>query len=495
MIIKILIVIIVLLYLHLLYKSKNNSDHDHELELEHFVIPTDTTPDPDPSTLVKDKWGPLSIWDQRPPVYNQNWNKVWMAPQVSSNADQVQDIPHSNEHSTPVGYSLVNMFTGDQVNQIVSACMDQVKTGTYIPAIINPKKIEQFNKESWKNRYNLYDPERLSNIYPIHKYPIEIINKILHRFIKRINYHMRSQFPQNIKKYGYIPFQIYKYKLVNVEEDDKKGRRYSLIVVFLRDVNVSRGFTYFLQVVKPYKSKPTEFYFQNYDMIGIFYNYRFMLLPGTSELKNTYKSLLKPDHAIIPTSEVINKFLENRYYQMEGDDLVNQYSCFNRNPRSASDQFINANNKQNCEDRYNFYGKPKPVGYWDRPCKKDSECPFYKANKNYENNFGKCRNGYCQMPVGVKPLGYHKYFDNSKALCYNCNSTTWKDTTTLGSCCNEQKDKSKYPFLDGPDYAYQNDVFQRIQKGLKKRGCYTKFEYKNIFSNDIVNRTLHCPKV
>ena len=32
---------------------------------------------------------------------------------------------------------------------------------------------------------------------------------------------------------------------------------------------------------------------------------------------------------------------------------------------------------------------------------KDSECPFYKSNKNYENTFGDCINGYCEVPIGL----------------------------------------------------------------------------------------------
>ena len=35
-------------------------------------------------------------------------------------------------------------------------------------------------------------------------------------------------------------------------------------------------------------------------------------------------------------------------------------------------------------------GIDKLYGVWDRECKSDSECSYYKANKNYDNTYGKC---------------------------------------------------------------------------------------------------------
>ena len=37
---------------------------------------------------------------------------------------------------------------------------------------------------------------------------------------------------------------------------------------------------------------------------------------------------------------------------------------------------------------------------WDKPCLRNEDCPFYKKNMNYPNNFGQCINGFCEMPLG-----------------------------------------------------------------------------------------------
>jgi hypothetical protein len=46
---------------------------------------------------------------------------------------------------------------------------------------------------------------------------------------------------------------------------------------------------------------------------------------------------------------------------------------------------------------------------WDKRCEYHDECPFFQSNKTYKNYFGGCQDGYCQMPIGVKRVGYTKY--------------------------------------------------------------------------------------
>jgi len=49
-------------------------------------------------------------------------------------------------------------------------------------------------------------------------------------------------------------------------------------------------------------------------------------------------------------------------------------------------------------------------GYvWDRPCKWDDDCPFYKNGE-----FGGCNgNGYCELPINVERTGFRKYRGNT----------------------------------------------------------------------------------
>jgi hypothetical protein len=112
--------------------------------------------------------------------------------------------------------------------------------------------------------------------------------------------------------------------------------------------------------------------------------------------------------------------------------------------------------KSECEAVYDPAGRPnKVIGVWDKECRKDDECPFYKANKNYPNNFGGCVSGKCQMPYGLTQISPFKYRNEKNTVCYRC-----KDGL---SCCDEQKDKNKYPNLKSPDYKFEGDELLRLQ--------------------------------
>lgn len=102
-----------------------------------------------------------------------------------------------------------------------------------------------------------------------------------------------------------------------------------------------------------------------------------------------------------------------------------------------------------CMSNKDIIGNRKKKGIWDRPCLFDKECPFFKANKNTNNNLGGCVNGICQMPLGVSNVGYHFYSNLDKALCYNCIDRKY--------CCLDQLNRKKYSKLSSPDYAFSND--------------------------------------
>lgn len=98
------------------------------------------------------------------------------------------------------------------------------------------------------------------------------------------------------------------------------------------------------------------------------------------------------------------------------------------------------------------YDKDKDVvGVWDKPCVYDEECPFYKKNKNYTNERGGCKNGYCEMPLNVNTLGF-RFKGKRQPLCHNCP----RDEECIGlqcaMCCNDQ---------EIPDYAFEKDYKER----------------------------------
>jgi hypothetical protein len=116
----------------------------------------------------------------------------------------------------------------------------------------------------------------------------------------------------------------------------------------------------------------------------------------------------------------------------------------------------------------------KKVGIWDKECTQDTDCPFYKANKNYPNTFGGCKNGTCQLPIGMKSIGF-KHYTKDKPICYNCHKkikVMTADGKTIitnrecsgiecNKCCDVQNDKDLYPNLKSPDYAFTNDTDER----------------------------------
>jgi len=145
-----------------------------------------------------------------------------------------------------------------------------------------------------------------------------------------------------------------------------------------------------------------------------------------------------PDKKV--SDDVINKVID-RYYEM------NEKRCFGKM----------AMTKNECEAVYDPAGNLfKVVGVWDKECRKDEDCPFYKANKNYPNNFGGCVRGQCQMPKGIMQISPTKYRNEKDALCFGCKDGGLK-------CCEEQKDINKYPNLKSPDYKFGGDELLRQQ--------------------------------
>jgi hypothetical protein len=81
-------------------------------------------------------------------------------------------------------------------------------------------------------------------------------------------------------------------------------------------------------------------------------------------------------------------------------------------------------------------------GVWDSPCIKNTDCPFYKANKNFPNEFGGCNSqtGYCELPIGLNPVGYRSYDNIENAETYNCDKGYYGEKS-IGKCVLEQLDK------------------------------------------------------
>lgn len=109
-----------------------------------------------------------------------------------------------------------------------------------------------------------------------------------------------------------------------------------------------------------------------------------------------------------------------------------------------------------CNSKYTTFGTIKrDYTTWDAPCLRNEDCPFYKANRRYPNSRGGCLSlGMCELPVGVKRLGFRKYSTDApyQPICHGC----VKDP----NCCKKQR---------SPDYAFINDRDERQKAGIVLR--------------------------
>lgn len=142
--------------------------------------------------------------------------------------------------------------------------------------------------------------------------------------------------------------------------------------------------------------------------------------------------------------------------------------CFGVNPKTNAviELFQYNDDKMACESTHNeLDGK---VGVYDYPCKQDTDCPYYQANKNYPNTFGKCikATGVCEMPEGVTRMGYKLEHKKGNAKCNNCAKLPGYEVNTLGdeACCVEQQNSLvSVGILPSPDYRFRGDYSVRRQ--------------------------------
>jgi len=153
-----------------------------------------------------------------------------------------------------------------------------------------------------------------------------------------------------------------------------------------------------------------------------------------------------------------NAIIENKIMNMARDKQFHNHRCYG---------LVNGMNKELVEYNDNpifcksFHPEISQNGIWDAPCQVNTDCPFYQANKNYPNEFGKCNKetGQCEMPLGVIPIGFTKY-GKIEPQCYNCNMNS-----TNNRCCAEQDLNIKRGVVSykSADYIFKNDNLIRKQ--------------------------------
>ena len=135
-------------------------------------------------------------------------------------------------------------------------------------------------------------------------------------------------------------------------------------------------------------------------------------------------------------------YLNLRNNDILDNDVKQKYICTHDDDNTYTTLY---HNKVSCNSEYDHIGyKKKRKTNWNQICTYNSDCPYYKANINYYNHRGKCINNKCELPLS----------DSNKLLCHNCKP---HDT----NCCENQKDRTQYPNLKSPDYAFYSDMLFR----------------------------------
>jgi len=370
-------------------------------------------------------------------IHGQEYSKLdYMRPPVSKNNTTKLDIPvidYINE-KTPINVRQIlrhkymkQLFEKNIINKTSDA--DYQKFSFYI-----------HDQPSWQNK-DLDLTKDMYVDYQIKNSKYKIVDKMI------------------LKVYDIVKeqFIIYKYAIGNVFIDKKTNhKKFGLLIVLLQEYGLY-GYTIYLRGFE----QNGEIILDSYDLVGNAYTEDLFLKNGyDNEMLKEHKYLEQPDKMITPNTfiDVIKK-------------KPKQWGCFS----IKTGNLVRAINKMDCESAYDLYGRKKEVGMWDKPCEKDNECFFYKSNKNYPNNFGKCSNGYCQMPNNIKKIGY-KYFDPKiKPQCYNCGNKKWFVISPMDTCCDTQKNKFK-----SPDYAFKDDVNKRFNYFKDKNYKVNRYKIKNI---------------
>lgn len=197
---------------------------------------------------------------------------------------------------------------------------------------------------------------------------------------------------------------------------------------------------------------------------------------NASNIDRTFSNLDNPRS--YSQKEYIKQIVNNQ----NQSPLANQYACFNTENGNI---VLDIYSFKECERNYDDYFRKKPRGVFDRMCRIDADCPYYKQNTNYPNKRGFCNNGFCELPSGSLPLGYRYSLSKTKPLCYNCFTKDWLPITDLHDCCEEQNNREKFPFLKGPDYAFPDDVADRTNYYNKMNCSY----FPNRSGDPIANTT------
>jgi hypothetical protein len=249
--------------------------------------------------------------------------------------------------------------------------------------------------------------------------------------------------------FKYFNDHIMSYKI----DYDKNIEEYEIQMIVYRD---KKDINYTVYCNLYFDNYNIKYYIKKIFIVGVNLRQR---VNFDSIYNDSNKSFTKLDKLPNPSDKKIDSYTEDSEQFVKDEQMKrNQYK---EDDRGYCFFKPNVQNKIQCESV-----DENGTGVWDKSCVYNEDCPYYKRNRNYPNSRGGCVNGYCEMPINLNRFGYKQINDNKldDIICYNCKKES--DSTCQGlncnKCCEEQKDKLKYPTLISPDYAFEKDFNNRI---------------------------------
>jgi len=442
-------------------------------------------------------------------IHTSSCDKYWKNWPMESNNDLVTDNPivmHMDQMFLPPDKDFgnnnykagfINFYRlSDIINDIINFDIFEKSEELLINPLTKEKldyeyqlnfELIKLNQKTYINRWYDYNPSVKTYFsYDDIKSPINDINKLNLEFLNRCNMKQKDLLTnKQLLLFGIIKFEIFKYKILKIHylNSNIKIPVYIIEISLYRETDLHLDTFSYIGFIEQNDDKE-KITICNVNFIGINSTESVLQAPGYN--KNDIKQEIINSN--FSNSPILNKnpdsIVELTKKHLDSFKLKNQYACFNVNydPIYKNQYILPYYSRESCESSYDPWGKPKDVGIYDKPCEKDDECPFYKINKNYNNEYGKCVNNKCELPINMEGIGYH-YFkknNNKLPLCYNCKPDIFKPITLLGQCCEDQNDRKKYPLLKSPDYAFNDDYTDRINY-FRQKDCK-----QNVSTNEVI---------
>ena len=333
-------------------------------------------------------------------------------------------VLYSRNFETPKSLSMYQELTLKQITPLISKVVQDNHQNT----IDMKEEIQQYEKT-----LNNWTREKNKSIF---QSKIEKTKTLLMQDINKVIEASKL----TTKHHSYINYQIKDFNLVaqTYSKDKKYINLQGAIHIYRK--NRVRYFVLHFNIIIPNKNKNNittdSYYIRELKIIGV------KTLPIIDNNKKEKTDL---------------KFLQDRTLgELMSDREGGDFKCFH--PKAENGELSNYTNKLDC---ISYHKEVDGVGIWDEPCSKNEECPFYQANKNYNNQFGGCIDGQCQLPVGVDKVGYRHWNKLTQPYCHQCDLVSSKNDKKIidKQCCNQQKEaiESKKIDLKSPDYMFEND--------------------------------------